>query len=138
MFVLFALAIAGATAGCTGTPASPTVTAPFSQSDLRVGTGAEAAAGNVLTVNYTGWLYDASKPDKKGLEFDTSLGRAPFQFRLGTSEVIAGWDRGVLGMKVGGLRQLIIPPSLAYDGVRSGPIPPNATLVFEIELLAVQ
>src|SRR5262245_46649476 len=124
--------------GCTDAPASPTANVPFSQTDLRVGTGADAATGGLLSVNYTGWLYDPSKTDHKGLMFDTSIGRTPFSFTLGAGQVIQGWDQGVAGMKVGGIRQLVIPPSLAYGSTRSGPIPPNATLLFEIELLGVQ
>ncbi len=123
--------------GCTGSPTAPSTYAPFSVTDLRVGTGPEAAAGNIVTVNYTGWFYDASKPDQKGLQFDSSLGRGPLAFTVGAGMVIAGWDQGVVGMKVGGLRRLVIPPSLAYGGRRQGPIPPNATLVFELELLDV-
>jgi FKBP-type peptidyl-prolyl cis-trans isomerase FkpA len=129
------LAVAAALAGCTSTPSSPTPTVTFAQSDLRVGSGTEAAAGMVLTVEYTGWLYDPTKVDKRGLQFDTSTGRAPFQFLLGAGQVIQGWDEGLVGMKVGGVRQLIIPSTLAYGSVRNGPIPPNAALVFEIELV---
>ncbi len=123
---------------CGDTPTSPSGFASFGQIDLVVGTGADAVSGKTLTVDYTGWLYDASKPDGKGLQFDTTLGRGPFQFVLGGGQVIAGWDQGVPGMKVGGVRRLVIPPSLAYGSIRSGPIPPNATLVFEITLLSVQ
>jgi FKBP-type peptidyl-prolyl cis-trans isomerase FkpA len=124
--------------GCTETPASPTVNVPYSQTDLRVGTGADALNGMNLTVNYTGWLYDASKSDLKGLQFDSSAGRTAFVFTLGAGQVIKGWDQGVQGMKVGGIRKLVIPPSLGYGSTRSGPIPPNSTLVFEIELVAAQ
>ncbi len=127
-----------AAASCTGAPASPSPSVALSQTDVRVGTGAEAATGGVLTVNYTGWLYDASKADRKGLRFDSSLGQAAFVFTLGSGQVIKGWDQGVPGMKVGGLRRLVIPPSLAYGEVRSGGIPPNATLVFDIELVGIQ
>ncbi len=95
-------------------------------------------AGNALTVHYSGWLYDDSKPDKKGLQFDTSVGRAPFTFTLGTGQVIEGWDRGLPSLRVGGVRRLIIPPSLGYGAVRNGPIPPNASLVFDIELTGVK
>lgn len=123
--------------GCGGTPASPSSVA-FSQADLRVGTGAAAASGSVVTVAYTGWLYDASKPDQKGLLIDTSLGRAPFSFTLGSGQVIKGWDQGLVGVKVGGVRRLVVPPSLGYGGTRNSAIPPYATLVFEIELLGVQ
>jgi FKBP-type peptidyl-prolyl cis-trans isomerase FkpA len=125
-------------AGCGGTTTGPSSTAPFSQVDLRVGTGAEAVSLTTLTVNYTGWLYDATKPDLKGLQFDTSLGKVPFVFQLGVKQVIQGWDQGIVGMKVGGIRRLVIPSSLAYGSVRNNSIPPFATLVFEIELLGTQ
>ncbi|MFL6280994.1 MAG: FKBP-type peptidyl-prolyl cis-trans isomerase [Vicinamibacterales bacterium] len=105
---------------------------------MRPGTGSEAITGALVTVNYTGWLYDPAKLDGKGLQFDTSVGANPFAFTLGAGQVIAGWDQGIAGMKVGGLRRLIIPPSLAYGPVRYGPIPPDATLVFDIELTEVQ
>jgi FKBP-type peptidyl-prolyl cis-trans isomerase FkpA len=124
-------------AGCGSAPTSPDVV-PFSQVDLKLGTGTEAVSGKTLSVNYTGWLLDPSKGDEKGLQFDTTVGRAVFTFTLGTNQVIAGWDQGIPGMKIGGLRRLVIPPSLAYGGLRNGPIPPNATLVFEIELVDVQ
>jgi FKBP-type peptidyl-prolyl cis-trans isomerase FkpA len=103
-----------------------------------VGSGDGAVSGSSVTVNYTGWYYDASKTDKKGLEFDSSAGQTPLTFTLGAATVIAGWDQGLVGMRVGGLRQLIIPPSLAYGGSRYASIPPNTTLVFEIELVEVQ
>lgn len=138
-FALSALVLGGAlVAGCGNSPATPSVNAPFSQSDLRVGSGTEAANGNTLTVNYSGWLYNASLTDQKGPLFDTSAGAQPFSFTLGSSEVIKGWDQGLVGMKVGGLRRLVVPPSLAYGSARFGPIPPNATLLFEVELLDVQ
>ena len=108
--------------------------------DAKAGTGADAAAGKAVTVHYTGWLYDAAKPDKKGQKFDSSRDRnEPFTFRLGAGEVIRGWDEGVAGMKVGGQRTLTIPPDLGY-GPRGagGAIPPNATLVFDVELLAIR
>ena len=124
-------------AGCGASPTSPS-SAPFSQTDLRVGTGADAVNGGLLTVNYTGWLYDASQPDQKGTQFDSSVGRAPITFTLGGGQVIIGWDQGLPGMKVGGLRRLVIPPSLGYGASRYGIIPPNASLVFEVELLDVQ
>jgi FKBP-type peptidyl-prolyl cis-trans isomerase FkpA len=129
--------LCAAASGCGDAPVAPT-TVPFSQVDLRVGTGAEAAAGKVLTVNYTGWLYDATKVDLKGLQFDTSAGGTPFSFTLGIGQVIAGWDQGLPGMKVGGARRLVIPSSLAYGSIRTGPIPPFATLLFEVELLDVK
>jgi FKBP-type peptidyl-prolyl cis-trans isomerase len=107
--------------------------AELQSQDLVVGTGAEAATGRGVRVHYTGWLVDGKK-------FDSSLDRGdPFAFTLGAGQVIKGWDRGVVGMKVGGKRKLTIPPDLAY-GERGfpGAIPPGATLVFEIELLAVE
>ena len=125
-------------AGCNGTATGPSSTAPFSQVDLRLGSGTEAAPGNELTVNYTGWLYDPTQTDSKGLVFDTSLNTEPLIFTLGVQQVIQGWDQGLVGMKVGGIRKLVIPSSLAYGGVRNNPIPPYATLVFEIELLDVK
>ena len=96
--------------------------------------------GKGLSVNYSGWLYDPTKPDLKGKMFDTSKGREPFTFMLGAGQVIAGWDEGFQGMKIGGRRRLIIPPDLAYgpDGGGGGIIPPNASLIFEMELLDVQ
>jgi FKBP-type peptidyl-prolyl cis-trans isomerase FkpA len=124
--------------GCTTeTPANPSNGAPYSQTDVRVGTGAEAGTTGQVTVNYTGWLYDPSKPDAKGLQFDTSIGKTPFSYVVGTNAVIQGWEQGVPGMKAGGVRRLVIPPALAYGSVRSGPIPPNTTLVFDIELISV-
>jgi FKBP-type peptidyl-prolyl cis-trans isomerase FkpA len=134
------VACAALTAGLQGCREAPTApsSAPFSRTDLTVGTGTEAAFGSGLTVNYSGWLYDASKPDAKGVQFDSSAGREAFLFTLGAGGVIAGWDEGLLGMKAGGVRRLIIPPSLAYGGSRNGPIPPFATLVFDIELVSVQ
>jgi len=124
--------------GCSSSPTGPSNDAPFSQTDLRVGTGAVAAAGQTLTVNYTGWFYDASKPDQKGVSFDSTVGKSPFTFTLGAQQVIKGWDQGLPGMQVGGLRRLVIPPSLAYGSTRSGSIPANSTLLFEIELLDAQ
>jgi FKBP-type peptidyl-prolyl cis-trans isomerase FkpA len=108
--------------------------------DTKQGTGAEAVAGKPVVVHYTGWLYDPSKPESKGQKFDSSLDRKePFAFPLGGGRVIRGWDEGVAGMKVGGKRTLIIPADMAY-GARGagGVIPPNATLVFDVELLEVR
>lgn len=124
-------------AACDDSPTSPSSPPPFSQTDIRAGTGDEATIGQVVTVNYTGWLYDESRPEQKGAQFDTSVGREAFSFTLGIGQVIAGWDQGVPGMKVGGVRRLVIPPSLGYGNFRNGPIPPNAALVFEIELVGV-
>jgi len=100
--------------------------------DTALGEGTPAAAGHVVSVHYTGWLVD-------GKQFDSSRERnQPFEFKLGASHVIAGWDEGVLGMKVGGKRKLTIPPALGYGAHGAGGvIPPNATLVFEVELIGV-
>lgn len=111
---------------------------PFSATDLRAGTGAEAINGVRVTVNYSGWLYSTTAAENKGTLFDSSVGRAPYAFTLGNREVIRGWDQGIVGMKVGGVRRLVIPPDLAYGSTGQGPIPPNATLVFDVELLNVQ
>ncbi len=92
-----------------------------------------------MTVNYTGWLYNASVANFHGTQFDSSVGKAPFSFKLGAGQVIARWDQGVAGMKVGGTRTVVIPSSLGYGSAGAGGvIPPNATLVFTVDLLAVQ
>lgn len=112
----------------------------LTKQDVRVGTGADATTGRTVVVHYTGWLYDAGRPDHKGTKFDSSRDRnEPFSFRLGAGEVIRGWDEGVAGMKVGGQRTLTIPPDMGY-GARGagGVIPPNATLLFDVELLDVK
>ncbi len=99
--------------------------------DLKVGDGDEAKLGKTVEVNYTGWLKDGKK-------FDSSVGKDPFSFRVGAGEVIKGWDEGVAGMKVGGKRKLIIPADLAYGKTGRGPIPGDAELTFEIELLKIK
>ena len=108
--------------------------------DTVLGEGREAEAGFNVTVHYTGWLYDPSKPDGKGTKFDSSLDRhAPFVFFLGGGQVIQGWDEGFAGMKVGGKRTLIIPPNMGYGASGAGGvIPPNATLIFDVELLGIK
>ena len=140
--------------GFTGTPAS----LPFASgtdsvatstldminemqsTDVVVGTGAEATAGTNVTVHYTGWLYDESRADHKGRKFDSSRdANEPFTFKLGAGQVIRGWDDGVAGMKTGGARMLTIPPELGYGSSGAGGvIPPNATLLFDVELLDVK
>ena len=133
----------GGSSGSSSSPTAPTstytpVNVLFSATDLVVGTGAQAANGNTVTVHYTGWLYSSSGTDYKGQQFDTSSGGSGFSFVLGTGYVIAGWDQGVLGMRVGGKRRLVIPPALGYGASGTGPIPGNATLVFDVELLSAQ
>ena len=125
------------TAACSGsnTTAPSTSSGTFTQTDLVVGTGAEAVTGKSATVTYNGWLYDTNKTDGKGTFFDGGSG---FTFTLGAGTVIAGWDQGVVGMRVGGQRRLIIPPDLAYGSTGRGSIPPDATLVFDITLTGVQ
>jgi FKBP-type peptidyl-prolyl cis-trans isomerase len=107
--------------------------------DVVVGDGAEAAAGASATVHYTGWLYAPGSPDDRGTKFDSSVDRGqPFEFPIGAGRVIRGWDEGVAGMRVGGKRILIIPAEWGYGAQGAGGvIPPNATLVFEVELLGV-
>ena len=109
------------------------------KTDVKLGTGDLATAGKNVSVHYTGWLYDAAAADHHGKKFDSSRDRnEPFEFPLGAGRVIQGWDQGVAGMKVGGQRTLVIPASMGY-GARGagGAIPPNATLVFDVELLGV-
>jgi FKBP-type peptidyl-prolyl cis-trans isomerase FkpA len=117
----------------------PSTESGLQYEDTTVGSGATAQAGAHVTVHYTGWLHDASAPQQRGRKFDSSKDRNdPFGFDLGAGMVIRGWDEGVQGMQVGGTRVLTIPPALGY-GARGagGVIPPNATLVFEVELLGV-
>ncbi|MGE3958862.1 MAG: FKBP-type peptidyl-prolyl cis-trans isomerase [Vicinamibacterales bacterium] len=131
---------------CAGSDTAPSATnnsglssiTTLQVTDLVTGTGTTATSGRPVTVHYTGWLYSSTGVDNKGAKFDSSLDRgSPFSFTLGVRQVIAGWDQGVLGMRVGGTRRLIIPPSLGYGSSGSGSIPGNATLVFDVQLLAV-
>lgn len=120
-------------------PAQPAETVLVT--DLVPGVGDEALPGHTIVVHYTGWLHDPAAPDQRGKKFDSSRDRKqPFSFPLGAAHVIKGWEQGVPGMKVGGVRQLVIPPALGYGGrnIDKGLIPPFSTLVFEIELLAVE
>jgi FKBP-type peptidyl-prolyl cis-trans isomerase FkpA len=136
--ILVLVALSTAACGGTNSNAAPSTmtppSAPFSQTDLREGTGATATQGRTVTVSHTGWLYDPTKSESKGTQVDTSTS---FSFQLGAGRVIQGWDQGVVGMKVGGQRRLIIPPNLGYGSQTVGPIPPNSTLVFDIVLIAV-
>ena len=136
--------VLGCFAACGGKPSAGADPAAGPQSlqivDLKAGDGAVVAAGQRAVLQYTGWLYDASQPEHKGKQFDSSRGGAgPFRFVVGRGEVIKGWDQGVAGMKIGGQRRLIIPPDLAYgDSGAGGVIPPGATLVFDVDLLAIE
>ncbi len=131
------------TTATPSSPSSPQATdikmVDLVKTDVKVGDGTEATAGKVVSVHYTGWLYDEKAADKHGTKFDSSRDRGqPFQFPLGGGQVIKGWDQGVAGMKIGGQRTLIIPAEMGY-GARGagGVIPPNATLIFDVELLGV-
>jgi FKBP-type peptidyl-prolyl cis-trans isomerase FkpA len=113
---------------------------PMQKIDLAPGNGAEIKSGQNALVHYTGWLYDAAAPENKGKKFDSSVDRnEPFEFPVGAGMVIKGWDEGVVGMKVGGKRRLVIPPEMGY-GARGagGVIPPGATLVFDVELVEIR
>jgi FKBP-type peptidyl-prolyl cis-trans isomerase FkpA len=137
-------------AACSGKSDAPTagVAMPPANSvtslqslTLKPGTGATVGGGQIAVVHYTGWLYEAGAPDHKGKQFDSSrtAGREAFKFPLGTGSVIKGWDQGVLGMKIGESRRLVIPPELAYgDTGTGGVIPPGATLVFDVELVGIE
>ncbi len=140
----FALLLAACGGGSASSASAVVVPVPVGPASLQiidsvVGTGTTAVAGSNITVHYTGWLYSATAANFKGAPFDTSIGKAPFTFRLGVGQVIAGWDQGVVGMRVGGKRTLLMPSALAYGAAGiSGLIPPNTALVFDVELLAVQ
>jgi FKBP-type peptidyl-prolyl cis-trans isomerase FkpA len=127
---------------CSGKPnTAPTGGVSSMQStEIKPGTGEAITSGKIAVVQYTGWLYDAAAKDNKGKQFDSSRnGAGPFRFPLGTGQVIKGWDQGVAGMKVGESRRLIIPADLAYgDSGAGGVIPPGATLVFDVELVAIE
>ena len=112
--------------------------AALTRTDTVLGAGALAASGKAVKVHYTGWLYTTQVATNKGSQFDTSVGKTPFGFTLGANNVIAGFDQGVTGMKVGGKRVVLIPSALGYGASGSGSIPPNSGLVFEIELLTVK
>jgi peptidylprolyl isomerase len=133
------VAIAGMTAGAAPAYAQPVTTTSSGLGiiDIKVGTGASPKPGQTVVVHYTGWL---DENGKKGKKFDSSLDRGqPFEFPLGKGQVIPGWDEGVATMKVGGKRTLIVPPDLGYGSSGAGGvIPPNATLIFDVELLRIK
>jgi FKBP-type peptidyl-prolyl cis-trans isomerase len=122
-------------------PASTgTDTMALQKTDLAPGNGPEIKSGQTALVHYTGWLYDAAAPENKGQKFDSSVDRnEPFEFPVGAGMVIKGWDEGVVGMKVGGKRRLVIPPEMGYGSRGAGGvIPPGATLVFDVELVEIR
>lgn len=139
---MLVFAIAGGIAACGGGSSAPDTSGSaaivaLKITDTVVGTGTTTATNNQLTVHYTGWLYDVKASDLRGTKFDSSVGKTPFTFTLG-GNVIAGWNQGLQGMKVGGKRTLIIPSSLGYGASGNGSIPGNAALVFDVELISVQ
>ena len=130
------------TAAASPSPSSSDTAAPMTlqSTDIKAGTGPAIKAGQTAVVHYTGWLYSESAAEKKGQKFDSSRDRGmPFDFPLGAGRVIQGWDEGVAGMQVGGQRRLVIPPAMGYGAAGAGGvIPPNATLVFDVELLGIK
>jgi FKBP-type peptidyl-prolyl cis-trans isomerase FkpA len=141
--LLVFIALLSACNGKSSAPPAPPASAvtSFQSVELKPGTGATIANGQMAVMQYTGWLYEAAASDNKGKQFDSSrtAGREPFKFPLGTGSVIKGWDQGIVGMKIGESRRLIIPSSLAYgDAGFSGAIPPGATLVFDVELVGIE
>ena len=155
LFLVVALAAAAGLANAQAPAGAPEKSPPLSSTtmskfgakvnelqivDQKTGAGAEAVSGKAVVVHYTGWLYDPAAPDGHGTKFDSSLDRnVPFVFLLGGGKVIKGWDEGIVGMKVGGKRTLVIPPSKGYgERGAGGVIPPNATLLFDVELLEVK
>jgi FKBP-type peptidyl-prolyl cis-trans isomerase FkpA len=131
----FSLAMAPAIAQ---QPAASKAPMALQKIDTVVGKGKVAATGNTVTVHYSGWLYAPNAPKQRAAQFDSSVGGVPFTFQLGAGSVIKGWDQGVAGMKVGGKRTLILPAELGYGARGAGPIPPNANLIFDVELLGVK
>jgi FKBP-type peptidyl-prolyl cis-trans isomerase FkpA len=142
-FTLFSCLLTLLTCACSSSAPPPPGKSPITQLvsvDEKVGTGAEAMFGNEVLVHYSGWIYDENRSQKRGREFDSSRDRNdPLAFTVGAGEVIKGWDEGVIGMKVGGRRVLTVPPDMAYakDGLGEL-IPPDATLIFDIELIEVK
>ena len=143
------LALTLAAAGCdrnkSATPAQAPAAAPADATPIALqkvdtvqGSGATATAGKTVTVHYTGWLCSPNAQLQHGAQFDSSVGGQPFTFQLGSGQVIKGWDQGVEGMKVGGKRTIIVPADLGYGAQGAGPIPPNANLIFDVELLDVK
>jgi FKBP-type peptidyl-prolyl cis-trans isomerase FkpA len=141
LFAALLLSTAVAHAQTTANPAAVSSAPKVEITDVVVGTGAEATLGSTVYMNYTGWLFKPFATKQHGKKFDSSLdaGRTPLDFQLGAGRVIKGWEQGIVGMKVGGKRTLIIPASLAYGAKGAGgDIPPNADLIFDVELMDVK
>ena len=145
--LLMCVVLAAACGGKSEAPPAAATTPPpanivtgLQKTTLKPGAGAAIGGGQIAVVQYTGWLYEAGAADHKGKQFDSSRDRRePFKFPLDTGSVIKGWDQGVVGMKVGESRRLVIPPELAYgDAGAGGVIPPGATLVFDVELVGIE
>jgi FKBP-type peptidyl-prolyl cis-trans isomerase FkpA len=142
---LLGIALAGLLAGCERRKEVPppkpfvadTSSIQFQKIDTVVGSGKPAKVGDRVTVHYTGWMYDPKAPQQRGEEFDSSLKRLPFTFRIGGAAVLKGWDEGVAGMREGGKRVLVVPSAMGYGKEGTGPIPANANLIFEIQLVEV-
>jgi FKBP-type peptidyl-prolyl cis-trans isomerase FkpA len=144
-FILSLFVFAAALSVACGSSSTAPTSSPDSgitslqTTDVTVGTGTQATSGRVVTVHYTLWLYSATASDHRGSRIQSSHDTGqPFSFTLGAGQVIRGWDQGVPGMKVGGVRTLIVPPSLGYGNQANGNIPPNSTLIFDVELLDVR
>ncbi|HEX8476906.1 MAG TPA: FKBP-type peptidyl-prolyl cis-trans isomerase [Telluria sp.] len=141
LFAALLLSTAVAHAQTTANPAAVSSAPKVEITDVVVGTGAEATLGSTVYMHYTGWLFKPFATKQHGKKFDSSLdaGRTPLDFQLGAGRVIKGWEQGIVGMKVGGKRTLIIPASLAYGAKGAGgDIPPNADLIFDVELMDVK
>jgi FKBP-type peptidyl-prolyl cis-trans isomerase FkpA len=136
---MFAIASLSACGGGSDAPSAPVYSpATLIKTDTLVGTGLEATPGKLVKVHYTGWLYDTTVSSFKGAKFDSSAGRAPYSFTVGSTETIVGFDQGVTGMKAGGKRTVFIPSGMGYGARGSGNIPPNSGLVFDLELVEVK
>ncbi len=136
---MFAIASLSACGGGSDGPTVPVYSpAALVKTDASIGTGAEAVVGKTVKVHYTGYLYTTTTTDFKGAKFDTSIGKDPYSFVIGTTPVVEGFKQGVIGMKVGGKRTVLIPANLGYGPDGKGSIPPNSGLVFDLELLEVK
>ncbi len=136
----FVLALGTGTAVQAATPAPATAQTALAlkKTDIVTGSGKAATPGATVSVHYTGWLYAPKATRQHGARFDSSEGGAPFTFKLGAGQVIKGWDQGLVGMKVGSRRTLVVPAALGYGAQGAGPIPPNANLIFDITLVDVK